>query len=217
MSVLVPLGRGFSRLLDLLAPTSCAGCDRPNLPNSAFCAECLEELEPPPERSVDGRPVLALASYGGPVATAVKRLKFGGRSDLAGSLGGMLAEVLVSGGQPLVPVPLHRKRLRERGYNQAALLARAAARRAGVAHHPRLLDRVRCTARQAQLDHEQRQHNVARAFVVRRGGAPLGRKQPAEVVLVDDVVTTGATVAACIDALGAAGVSVSAVLALAIR
>ena len=123
----------------------------------------------------------------------------------------------------LVPVPLHAVRLRERSFNHAAELADAVGRLTGipVLHH--LLLRTRPTAAQAQLDARARRQNVEHAFAVRGAASSCrSRWQPdsvtlpeASVVLVDDVITTGATVRACAKALKAAGAARVGVLAFA--
>jgi ComF family protein len=108
-----------------------------------------------------------------------------------------------------VPVPLHATRLVERGYNQAALLARRLAAHTGMRCVPRLLERTRVTDQQARLGRDERGANMRDAFRV-RARPPAGR-----VLLVDDVVTTGATLAACIEALCVAGCEVAGAVALA--
>ncbi len=100
-----------------------------------------------------------------------------------------------------MPVPLHPARLAERGYNQAALLGAAAARELGAPLQPRALLRTRNTSQQARLPRAGRLENVAGAFRVRAPALVRGRR----IVLVDDVATTGATLAACVAALRESG------------
>lgn len=205
MSALAALLRS---LLDVLAPRDCAACGEPA--RSALCARCWAELEPPPERWVGGAPVIAIARYREPIDRAVARLKFEGRPDLARGMARLLAPAL-SGLEHdcVVPVPLHPARLAERGYNQAALLARGLAR--GRPCHARALVRLRATSQQARLERAARAENVAGAFAPRPGNGLAGRR----VLLVDDVVTTGSTALACMAALAGAGARTVAVACIA--
>jgi ComF family protein len=138
---------------------------------------------------------------------AIHRLKYTGRTALAAPLGGLMAAYWVQHPMPIdvvVPVPLHPTRLRDRGYNQAALLAREMAHRVGLVVDERALIRRRATAPQVELNAQQRSENVRRAF--RCSGNSLAGKR---TLLVDDVCTTGATLEACAMALyegGARGV-----------
>ena len=113
-----------------------------------------------------------------------------------------------------MPVPLARARLLMRRFNQAAILAREVARVSGLRYEPMVLERTRATTSQIGLSRGERQRNVAGAFAVpkRRAEAVQGRR----VLLIDDVVTTGSTVAACARALSRAGAAQVDVLALAI-
>jgi ComF family protein len=180
-----------------IAPRGCAACDVPVAAAGAFCAACAATIEP----AARGDAVLAFGSYGGALATALNRLKHEDRPDLARPLGALLAQAAAgqpSGCDALVPVPLHAQRLAERGYNQAALLAAASG--LGAVRHD-LLVRALATTRQQGQSARARARNVVGAFTVPRPARVLGLR----LVLVDDVCTTGATLAACREALCAAG------------
>ncbi len=212
----------------LLVPRRCPGCGDPASPpaHDGFCPGCLRGIARPgasacagcgtasvPEGSgpfcpgCSGRherdAVLAAAAYGGVVRAAVLGLKY--RADFAA--GRALARLLVGAAAPaaaaelVVPVPLHAARLRRRGFNQAAFLARPLARALGAPLGAATLRRTRATRALAGLDREAREREVGGAFTVRRPAAVAGRR----VLLVDDVLTTGATAEGCCRALKAAG------------
>jgi ComF family protein len=148
------------------------------------------------------------------VASLLRRHKYG----LDQSLGRALAEYLdvapgldADGYEVVIPVPLHRSRLRWRGFNQAALLGAALARRLNCSLDVATLARVRSTPPQTARDRAQRAHNVRDAFAVRRPLRVAGRR----VLLVDDVMTTGATADECARVLRAAGARRIDVLTLA--
>jgi ComF family protein len=202
-------------LANALAPSACAACDARLNRRAVFCAACAPGVVPAPRSPSCGvHDVVAFALYGGPIAIALRRLKYGDRPDLARPLGDLLRRAARSAGtcaDLVVPVPLHRARLAERGYNQAALLAAVAADELGAPLAPRALARTRHTAQQARLERADRLENVANAFRVRVPEAVMGRR----VVLVDDVATTGATLKACAGALRAAGVAAVTALVVA--
>ena len=204
------LARAVSKLLDALAPPSCAACDAPT--TAAFCDACGSLRSAPEAHELDGTPLLVAGSYAPPLSTAIVRFKYAGRPELSRSLAALLLPGLEQLGLPadaaLVPVPLHARRLATRGYNQAALLAQELSRRSRWACHARLLRRSRETERQVGKSRALRLTNASNAFELRRSG-------PARVVLVDDVVTTGSTVRACAQALAHGGVELLAVVALA--
>ncbi|MEE8279313.1 MAG: phosphoribosyltransferase family protein, partial [Alphaproteobacteria bacterium] len=113
----------------------------------------------------------------------------------------------------IVPVPLHRLRLLSRRYNQAALLAHGIAKASGLAVVPDLLVRTRRTPSQGRLSPARRRRNVGGAFAVK--GSRAGLLKGKRVLLIDDVLTTGATVSACTRALRRAGAKAADVLTLA--
>ena len=122
----------------------------------------------------------------------IKRFKFNGDLHLARLLGGLLADAIQSDDQPLpeliLPVPLHHRRLRERGFNQALELARPIAERLGLPLNWRYARRNRATDPQSELPAKLRSHNIKGAFTVAPGLAA------SHVAIVDDVMTTGHTV-----------------------
>ena len=143
------------------------------------------------------------AVYEGALREALHALKFTGRRALSNPLGDLAAEQCVGslpgGIDALIPVPLARERERERGFNQSTLLARRIGRRLDVPTRPGWLARIRSTRPQSDLSAAERRANVRGAF--RASDHAAGR----HVLLVDDILTTGATLDACARALRAAG------------
>jgi ComF family protein len=215
------LRRPVGRILDIALPPVCPGC---GTEGDAICARCLPGVrarvalpagtplglaEGPPD------PLLQLewcSPFAGTTRRALHALKYAGERRLAAPLGEAVAarwRHAGAGGDVLVAVPVHPARRRERGYDQAALIAAAAASALGLPWREALV-RVRATAPQFQLDRRHRASNVREAFAVDTAAraAVVGRW----VVLVDDVVTTGATLCEGARALLDAGaVAVSAV------
>ena len=185
---------------DVLLVPRCAGCGEPG---SWFCFACRDQCEPVAH---DGWLALRAAGpHAGPLRAAVRRLKYGGEPGLAEELGALVAlEVArdLAGGVTLdaiVPVPLHRLRAAARGYDQAALLARAVALRAGLPLRA-TLHRIRGGRPQVELDRAARAANTRGAFV-----AEADSLRGLRVAIVDDVATTGATLKDAAAAARAAG------------
>ncbi len=219
MTVVERLARGGAALLDLALPLQCAGCQASG---SAWCACCTSELGrlsecaglvapvPPPAGLP---PVVAAAPYRDSVQRAVVAFKDGDRRDLAPVLAVALAAAIrpfagAVGALAVVPVPTTREALRHRGDIPVQLLARRAVRL--VEPRPRLVAALRvarAVADQAHLDRAERAANLRGAYAVRPGPAATLTGIP--VVLVDDVMTTGATLAESARALRCAGVTVA--------
>ena len=155
----------------------------------------------------------AVARHDGPARDLAHALKFNDRMETANLMAAMMIRAgidLVPACQVVVPVPLHRRRLFKRRYNQAALLAERIALAACLEYEPFAIERVKSTRHQVGLNARERRRNVSGAFKVPAAMRPLveGRR----VLLVDDVLTTGATVNACARALRRAGAEATDVL-----
>ena len=204
----------MSAALDAALPATCVGCGREGPPLCDACLPALDRRLHAPAGVPIGlpgdlpAPLLQLdwcAPFSGTVRSALHAIKYGGEQRLAEPLGAAIARrwARVGVGADLVThVPVHAARARTRGYDQAELIARAAARHLGLPYAP-LLARERATVAQFDLDRRDRAANVAGAFVAGNARAPDPRGH--WVLLVDDVVTTGATLAACAEALEGAG------------
>ena len=140
-------------------------------------------------------------AYGAVARRLALKLKYGGRIGIAETMASLMARSLPDGVDLFVPVPLHRARLWSRGFNQAALIARALGRRADIAVDVATLVRTRRTEALRGMDGARRRRMVAGAFGVVDRRAVAGRA----IVLVDDVYTSGATADACTRALRRAG------------
>lgn len=207
-------------LLGLIFPDRCASCGRVG---KLFCAACRAQLRPYPAGSptvitVADAPIHLDAAavafvFEGPLRDAMHCFKYKHIRRMAQPLGDLLGAYLDHYPLPadaLIPVPLHRKRLRERGFNQCELLAQRLGQNSGLPVLVDVLARQRYTKQQAHLDMQGRQENVRDAFVWQGKTPP-----PPRVLLLDDVLTTGATISACAQALRAAGTSEVRALALA--
>lgn len=218
-------------LLDFALPPRCPGCGEITSQVDLFCAPCWASLEfqsggcdrcglalTPGEEgicltceqskgSLDR--VRAALVYGEVPRAIVMRLKYGRKIALARTMAGLMKRPLadLDPGALLVPVPLHRWRLWGRGFNQSLLVARALGRPFEVD----LLRRVQATPKLKGLTPAQRRRTVDQAFALRPGATVKGRG----IILVDDVMTTGATAEACARVLKRAGASSVELLAFA--
>ncbi len=215
------LSKGWDFLCDLVYPPHCAVCGRLG---AWFCADCTQGIVPvsPPLCRHCGKTVareglcwncqeghsrLAGMRSAGlhlpPLQQAIHAFKYEGMRVLAEPLGAVMADAWRRDPLPastIMPVPLHPKRLRQRGYNQSLLLARILGERIGLPLREGLLIRARNTRAQVGLGQEERLINVSEAF-----RCPGGTLQGERVLLVDDVLTTGATLESCAGVLLDAG------------
>jgi ComF family protein len=226
-----PVVSAARRVADFLVPPACVACRQPLAAHNCLCPACwlqVDFIRPPlcdrlgiplpygletpmiSARAAADPPVYnrarAVASHGGLMRDLAHRLKYGDQQHVVPLLGRLLQdagrELLVD--RPLlIPIPLARRRLWQRGFNQAAVLADALHRRSGVRHDPMLLERRRETPSQVGLTREQRKDNMSGAFAIAEG-----RKDEVKgrnVLLIDDVITTGATIEAAARVLRRAG------------
>lgn len=215
-------GQAGRAVLDALYPLECAGCGGGGKVICDSCAKALPWLVPPfcvvcaaysetercqacanSVRQFDG--VRAPFRYEGSVRHAILALKYGGIKAAAPQLGDMMADYLEANplpGDTLVPIPMHASRRKERGYNQAALLARRVAQRSGMSYQPDVLRRTRRVDPQAGMTSASgRAANVADSVAVSGESDVRGRR----IILVDDVATTGSTLDTSAAALKGAG------------
>jgi len=202
----------YKAVLDWIYPLKCPLCGQ--LSDAVPCLACAGEMEPAsPNFLVDDSPNLefraCVFAYAGRSAQAVRELKYGRSTSLADFMAARIAEraAVVSDSEELVvPVPMHASRVCYRGFNQSILLASAL-----VSHEvrPGSLRRIRATRPQAGLSQKQRDSNLKDAFVA----SPI--VQGRNILLIDDVVTTGHTARECARALCAAGAHSVGILAFA--
>jgi ComF family protein len=210
------LGEAFQLLRDLLSllfPEDCPGCDQTLVKGEgAVCTQCLMELgetrfhESPTDNELyyrlagkvplAGAMALFYFDKRGRFKRITQALKYGNRPQVGRYLGHYYGEILrgipqVAGASTLVPVPLHRSRFAERGYNQSEMIAAGLGKALGIPVDTGSLARSAKTRTQTRKSKTERWENVADAFEMRR---PLG----GNLILVDDVITTGATLEACI-------------------
>lgn len=200
--------------LHIISQPACECCGFPfeyDPGAGAQCGACLEKL-PPYSKG------WAVLRYDDAAKSLVTRLKYADKTHLAPFLGHLMAahgEPVLAGAELLVPVPLHWRRMFSRRYNQSLLLAREVSRASAIPLLPDGMKRVRHTPPQASLSRKERLDNVRGAFAVKTKGKAAVKGKT--VVLVDDVMTTGATIHACCKALKRAGAKEVRVLTLARR
>ena len=209
----------LTSLLRLFYPHYCAVCGARLQDNEeALCSECLSDLPRTPyllsnghlvERLFWGKfPLGRAAAFfyyrpGDSYAEVIHLLKYKGRSDLGCAMGRIMAKELTvqgffEGVDVLIPVPLHEKRLKQRGYNQSERIAAGISEQTGIPVWPAAVRRVKYTETQTQKTAQERFENMKDVFKLNMSAAEL---QDKHVMLIDDVLTTSATLTACADSM----------------
>jgi ComF family protein len=226
----------INRLLSILFPESCPVCKKPSTDHKTapICSHCWRTISPYKGSICDtcGRPLLSDVSetcgeclqnkpafkqarsfglYEGTLKEALHYLKYYGVRRLAKPLSEIMRAMEIPQAHTMIPVPLYKKRLRKREFNHAALLARHLAKKTGIPVNLHTLIKIRDTAPQVGLSARERRRNNRNAFSVVNGQDIRDRN----IVLVDDVFTTGATVRECARTLQRAGAGKIYVLLLA--
>ena len=229
------------KLSDFFLPALCTACSSPVGGHENLCAECWKDIDficapycdvlgiPLPydpggpvlsAAALANKPVYdrarAVARYSGVIRKLIHALKYSDRHDgwrLYGRWMKKAADDLLAGTDILIPVPLNRRRLWSRRFNQAALLADALSRETALPSEPMILVRSRSTRSQVGLTLAQRRRNVSGAFLIRKKWRT--NIKGAKILLVDDVITTGATADACAHTLKKAGAARVDIVALA--
>ena len=214
----------IDHLLNLVFPPRCFGCGKLDTWLCPTCRQQIPWVSPPycPRcgRAMAASPgaicsfcssyplcldsVRAAVEFDGLIRQAVHAFKYQGQRVLAQPLGGLMAQAWDSRPVPfdcVMPVPLHPRRLQERGYNQSLLLANELSKEVDLAVLSKVLVRSRMTRTQTELSAGERRENVAGAFALTAGSDVSGQS----ILLIDDVCTTGATLDACASTLKAAG------------
>lgn len=236
------LRHGIKRGLDFLLPPQCLGCRGRISEHPGLCSTCWSEMDfierPLCERT--GQPFAydpgpgivsaaalakppvwerarAATAFGSTSRSLIHALKYRDRHDAAALMARLMRHAgaeLLAGADLIVPVPLYRTRLWQRRFNQAALLGAGLSKATGIAMAADALQRVRATRSQVGLSNTDRRRNVRGAFIV---GEQVREVLPgARVVLIDDVITTGATAGGCVNALLGGGAAQVDVLAFAL-
>ena len=221
----------FTRsLLDFIYPPSCMHCDMLMPKHSLLCDECMNRLQPigyaecaackapllqnqdicpKHPKPTDEEPIVfyrSLGIFNGVLKTLIHGLKYRDRTDIGIYFGHLIGKLIdrerrFRDFELLVPVPIHKIRKRDRGYNQSEMIARGITERCGMPSNSKAVRRVRNTQSQTKLDLKNRQENVRNVFEVVDKDVISGKG----IIIVDDVVTTGATTKELARALIAAG------------
>lgn len=209
-----PWIKSFESLLNLFLKSNCSLCQRSTA--QEFCQYCAKQLHKChlPNPCIYWKqplPVFAWGAYGGILKMAIAAMKYENKPQIARPLGQWLGEAwllnlpLFDSRCAVVPIPLHPHKQKQRGYNQAALIAQSFCETTGVKLKLNGLERIRETQAQFSLSASEREKNLTKAFGI---GQDFRHRSQDSVLLVDDIYTTGATARAAIYTLNQAGIAV---------
>ncbi|BAY48650.1 hypothetical protein SAMD00079811_62760 [Scytonema sp. HK-05] len=213
--------QNFKGLLNLFLQSNCPLCQRPT--SQDLCQNCSRQLQKchlkdPKYLWKDPLPVFAWGAYSGILKRAIAAMKYENQPQIARPLGQSLGEAWllhtpVYEKIVVVPIPLHANKQKDRGYNQAALIAQSFCETTGLKLKQNGLQRVRATEAQYSLSASKRAKNLTEAFGI---GKDFRRRPEVPVLLVDDIYTTGATAMSAMQTLNQAGMKVLGLAACAI-
>jgi ComF family protein len=212
----------WKKFLNLFLQSNCPLCQRPA--SQEFCEYCHKQLQKcrltESKRSKENLlspPVIAWGAYGGAIKRAIATMKYNDHPEIARPLGEWLGEVWLQeygyGSFMVVPIPMHPEKEKERGFNQAALIAKSFCQTTGLKLKLNGLQRVKATEALFGLSPTEREETLTQAFDI---GKDFIEPPNVPVILVDDIYTTGATVNSAIEILSKSGITVSGVAAVAV-
>ncbi len=212
--------RNLKGLFNLFLQSNCPLCQRQT--GQEFCQYCVRQLDschiPNPNLVWNSIPVFAWGAYGGILKRAIAAMKYENQPQIARPLGQWLGEAWLNSPKSdrqlvVVPIPLHLSKQKQRGYNQAALIAESFCQTTGLKLKPNGLARVRATEAQFGLSASEREKNLTEAFAL---GKEFRQCRPdVPVLLIDDIYTTGATAKSAVEALRKCGITVYGLAAVA--
>ncbi|MFW6358498.1 MAG: ComF family protein [Chroococcales cyanobacterium] len=210
-------------ILSLFLASNCPLCDRPT--SNTMCSDCFRQLQrcqrAKPNQFWQGSlPLFVWGRYGGTLKRAIASLKYDNHPELSQPLGEALGKAWINfplssqlKKMTVVPIPIHPNKLKTRGFNQAELIAKHFCYYTGLSLQPQGLERVRETEAQFGLGIQEREQNLAKAFTV--GKVWQKRSPKSEILLLDDIYTTGATVRSAAEVLQRQGIKVAGIVAIA--
>jgi ComF family protein len=205
----------WKNLLNLFLQSNCPLCQRST--SQEVCPNCIRQLQKCHNLNTRSLPIFAWGTYGGILKRAIATMKYENHPEIARPLGQLLAEAWLSHHGcdrtlVVVPIPLHAHKLKQRGYNQATLIAQSFCEVTGLQLKKHGLERIKVTQAQFGLSASDREENLTEAFEL---GKDFCLRPKTPVLLVDDIYTTGATARSAMQTLRESGIAVCGLVAVA--